>query len=122
MSPFNLQTPQYSAAPNVIAYSVSRNGDETEGEEKNLRDKEKGQCGEDERENCKVRGVALCRHTNVNPSGRGGGQRVSGGQPPSGLFVAKGVGMRRVAHTKLFNGASSQWVGGLHLLDPRQKA
>lgn len=41
---------------------------------------------------------------------------------PSGLFVAKGVGMRRVAHTKLFNGASSQWVGGLHLLDPRRKA
>lgn len=52
---------------------------------KNLRDKEKGQCGEDERENCKVRGVALCRHTNVNPSGRGGGQRVSGGQHPRGF-------------------------------------
>lgn len=44
-------------------------------------------------------GAALC--TNVNPSVSGGGQRASGGQPPSGLFA--GIG-RVVVHTKLFNG------------------
>lgn len=48
--------------------------------------------GENERENCEVGGAALC--TNVNPSVSGGGQRASGGQPPSGLFadVGRGIG------------------------------
>lgn len=66
-------------------------------EEKNLRDKE-GRAAR------KLPswggGAALC--TNVNPSVSGGGQRASGGQPPSGLFA--GIG-RVVVHTKLFNGS-----------------
>lgn len=82
-----------------------REGEERERKGKNLRDKERGGggAGENERENCEVGGAALC--TNVNPSVSGGGQRASGGQPPSGLFAAVGRGIGRVVHTKLFNGS-----------------
>lgn len=76
-----------------------------EGEEKKRKKsaRQREGRGENERENCEVGGAALC--TNVNPSVSGGGQRASGGQPPSGLFAAVGRGIGRVVHTKLFNGS-----------------
>lgn len=85
--------------------SLVRGGGEREKRKKSARQREGGGggAGENERENCEVGGAALC--TNVNPSVSGGGQRASGGQPPSGLFAAVGRGIGRVVHTKLFNGS-----------------
>ena len=71
---------------------MSQNGDETAMEEKNLRDK--GRERETERENCKVRGAALCRRTNVNSSrSRGWTQRVGEWRSATlGAFRGQGGG------------------------------
>lgn len=98
---------------------------------------------ESERENYEVRGVPQCVHTRyIRRSGlrldtrtrlRGRGFLVSSLR----AFQGSGCSRRRkggnrgerdeagegcIVHTKLFNGPSSQWNGGLHLLDPRRKA